>query len=116
MTVQILRTEAGRDPYDKDLQDLIGELSTRSEDFRGRWGAHDVRLHGTGLKKFTHPVVGPLSLSYEGMELTAEPGLTLMIYSAEPGSTSHESLQLLASWADTQDIADLMPAGRSVPS
>jgi transcriptional regulator with XRE-family HTH domain len=48
--VAILRTEAGRDPFDKELHDLVGELSTRSEDFRRRWTAHNVRYHGAGTK------------------------------------------------------------------
>lgn len=101
--VAILRTEAGRDPYDKDLHDLVGELSTLSEEFRTRWGAHDVRLHGTGVKRFHHPAVGELVLAFEGLEMTAEPGLTLTIYTAEPGSPSEEGLRLLASWAATEE-------------
>ncbi len=105
ITVAILRTEAGRDPHDKDLHDLIGELSTRSDEFRERWGAHNVRHHGTGTKNFHHDVVGDLTLAYEGLELAAEPGLTLTIYTAEPGSPSAEGLRLLASWAATQDVA-----------
>lgn len=99
VTVAILRTEAGRDPHNKDLHDLIGELSTRSEKFRTLWGAHDVRHHGTGFKTFHHSVVGELTLAFEGLEMAAEPGLTLTIYAAEPGSPSAERLQLLASWA-----------------
>jgi transcriptional regulator with XRE-family HTH domain len=99
--VAILRTEAGRNPYDKDLHDLVGELSTRSEDFRTRWGAHNVRHHGTGTKRFHHQAVGDLTLAYEGLEMAAEPGLTLTIYTAEPGSLSEEGLRLLASWAAT---------------
>jgi hypothetical protein len=59
-TVELLRTQAGRDPYDKALTDLIGELATRSEDFRTRWAAHDVRLHRTGIKHLRHPVIGEL--------------------------------------------------------
>ena len=101
VTVSILRTEAGRDPRDKQLHDLIGELSTMSDEFRSRWGAHNVRRHGSGTKTFHHHVVGDVTLSYEGMELTAEPGLSLLIYTAEPGSTSQERLNLLASWAAT---------------
>ncbi len=97
--VSILRTEAGRDPHNKELHDLIGELSTRSEEFRRRWGAHDVRHHGTGFKTFRHPVVGELTVAYEGLEMAAEPGLTLTIYTAEPGSSSAERMRLLASWA-----------------
>nr|WP_311380651.1 hypothetical protein [Arthrobacter sp. ISL-69] len=81
-----MRTEAGRDPHNKDLQDLIGELSTRSDAFRARWGAHNVRRHGTGEKAFHHTVVGDLTLTYEGLELTTEPDLSFLIYTAEPGS------------------------------
>ncbi|MHC8421445.1 helix-turn-helix transcriptional regulator [Streptomyces sp. NB004] len=102
VAVAILRTEAGRDPYDKDLHDLVGELSTRSEEFRGRWGAHNVRRHGTGTKRFHHPVVGDLTLAFEGLEMAAAPGLTLTVYAAEPGSASEEALRLLASWSVTE--------------
>lgn len=102
VTVEILRTEAGRDPHNKDLHDLIGELSTRSTDFRRLWGSHNVRQHGAGFKTFHHPVVGELTLAYEGMAMESEPGLTLTIYSAEPHSASEERLRMLASWAATE--------------
>ncbi len=108
--VQILRTEPGRDPYDKGLTDLIGELSTLSLDFRTRWAKHDVRLHATGVKHFHHPVVGDLHLSYEEMELVADPGSRLLIYSAEPGSPTADALSMLASWAATQDDERAAPA------
>ena len=101
--VAILRTEAGRDPHDKKLHDLVGELSTRSDEFRKRWGAHNVRHHGTGTKNFHHRIVGDLTIAYEGLEMAAEPGLTLTIYTAEPGSPSEEALRLLASWAASQE-------------
>lgn len=104
-TVALLRTEAGRDPYDKALTDLVGELATRSDDFRVRWAAHNVRLHQTGVKQFRHPVVGDLSLAFEAMPLPADPGLTMTAYSAEPGSAYQDALRLLASWAATQDGA-----------
>ncbi|WFE20918.1 helix-turn-helix transcriptional regulator [Solwaraspora sp. WMMD937] len=106
IVVAILRTEAGRDPHDKDLHDLVGELSTRSAGFRTRWGAHDVRHHGTGTKTYRHHVVGELTLAYEGLEMAAEPGLTLTIYAAEPGSPSADALRLLASWAASQQQPD----------
>jgi transcriptional regulator with XRE-family HTH domain len=64
MCVGIMRTEAGRDPHDRGLQDLVGELSTRSETFRRLWAEHDVRTHGAGTKRFHHPVVGELTLAY----------------------------------------------------
>jgi transcriptional regulator with XRE-family HTH domain len=99
ITVAMLRTEAGRDPHDRDLHDLIGELSTRSVRFATRWGAHDVRHHGTGAKHFHHTVVGELDLTYEVLALVADPGLTVTVYTAEPASPSEQALRLLASWA-----------------
>lgn len=112
--VAILRSEAGRDPYDRDLHDLIGELSTRSETFRTRWASHNVRFHRTGIKRLHHPVVGDLELTYEAMEFPADPGLTMFVYTAEPGSASEDALKLLASWAATQDQAvQLDPASTS---
>ena len=107
-TVAMLRTEAGRDPHDKGLTDLVGELSTRSDEFRVRWGAHDVQLHRTGLKHIRHPVVGELHLSYEVMELPADPGLALVAFSAEAGSPADDSLRFLASWAATHAPTDAL--------
>jgi transcriptional regulator with XRE-family HTH domain len=101
--VAVLRSEAGRDPYERGLSDLVGELSTRSERFRTRWAAHNVRFHDTGDKRFHHPVVGDLELTFETMALAADAGLTLFVYTAEVGSKSEEALRLLASWAATLD-------------
>ena len=96
--VAILRTEAGRDPHDKDLHDLVGELSTRSDEFRRRWGAHNVRYHGAGTKLFHHQDVGDLELAYESLDMISDPGLTLTLYAAEPASPTAHALDLLASW------------------
>jgi transcriptional regulator with XRE-family HTH domain len=109
IAVAILRTEAGRDPHDKGLHDLVGELSTRSRDFRRRWSSHDVRLHGAGTKTFHHDVVGGLELAYESVEMVSEPGLTLTIYAAEPASPTAHALALLASWAATDVTATTLP-------
>ncbi|WP_068166659.1 helix-turn-helix transcriptional regulator [Rhodococcus phenolicus] len=98
MCVAVMRAEAGRDPHDKAMQDLVGELSTCSETFRTLWAAHNVRTHGAGTKRFRHPIVGELVLAYEELALTAEPGHVMLIYTAEPGSRSAERLRLLASW------------------
>jgi transcriptional regulator with XRE-family HTH domain len=98
-----LRSEAGRNPYDRKLSDLVGELSTRSDEFRVRWAAHNVRFHRTGTKRIHHPVVGELDLSYETMELSADDGLSVAIFTAEPGSASQQALDLLASWTATPD-------------
>jgi len=99
--VAILRAEAGRSPYDRQLSDLVGELSTQSEVFRTLWAAHDVREHRTGIKSVTHPVVGDLDLNFQSMDLSSDRGLTMIVFSAEPGSRSLEGLQLLANWAAT---------------
>ncbi|MBN9211597.1 MAG: transcriptional regulator [Microbacterium sp. 71-36] len=106
MCVGIMRVEAGRDPHDRTMQDLVGELTTRSETFARLWSAHDVRTHGTGTKRFHHPVVGELTLAYEELAVTADDGMALLVYTAEPGSPSAERLQMLASWS-------LSGAGRS---
>jgi transcriptional regulator with XRE-family HTH domain len=105
--VAMLRSEAGVNPYDRDLSDLIGELSTRSETFRTRWAAHNVRFHRTGIKYLRHPEVGELELSYEAMELSSDPGLTFLAYTAEPNTPSADGLRLLATWAATLDATEI---------
>jgi transcriptional regulator with XRE-family HTH domain len=112
--VASLRTAAGRNPHDRGLQDLVGELSTRSQEFRVRWAAHHVRRHQSGRKRLQHPVVGDLELTYEVLALPADPGLSLVVYGAEPGSASQDGLQLLASWAATLDQLD-QPATAQAP-
>jgi transcriptional regulator with XRE-family HTH domain len=102
----LLRSEAGRNPLDRDLSDLVGELSTQSEEFAGHWGTHNVRLHNQGQKSFNHPVVGELELSYNRIEVPADPGLMVIAYTAEPGSRSDEALGLLASWAASEAIQE----------
>jgi transcriptional regulator with XRE-family HTH domain len=97
--VALLRSEAGRHPYDRELTDLVGELTTRSEQFGRWWASHNVRQHLAGVKRMHHPLVGDLTLAYESMDLTADPGLKLNAYSAEPGTPDRESLDLIASWA-----------------
>ncbi|MFC1402108.1 MULTISPECIES: helix-turn-helix transcriptional regulator [Streptacidiphilus] len=101
-TVALLRTEAGRAPHDTELTGLIGELVTRSEEFRSAWAKHNVRLHHTGRKSFHHPAVGDITLDFDAMELPAQPGLTLTAYSAAPGTPDHDALTLLATWAATE--------------
>ncbi len=112
--VAMLRSEAGRNPYDKTLTELIGELSTRSETFRQRWAVANVRFHRTGHKQLLHPVVGNLDLSFEAMELPGE-DQTLLVYTAEPGSPSQGALDLLASWAATLEREQLEQTASASP-
>jgi transcriptional regulator with XRE-family HTH domain len=117
--VAVLRAEAGRNPYDRGLTDLVGELSTRSDEFRTRWAAHDVQFHRTGFKRLRHPVVGHLDLTYEAMEFPSDPGLTLLVYTAEPSSPTADALTLLASWVATVDQdqqADHQQQGAPAPA
>lgn len=111
--VAILRAEAGQNPYDRHLTALVGELSTRSEDFRRLWASHDVRYHRSGTKVFHHPAVGQLELDYEALFLAADPGLQLNVYTARPGSTSEDGLKLLASWAATTLSDEPLPGVRA---
>ena len=110
--VAALRIEAGKNPYDRGLSDLVGELSTRSEEFATRWAAQNVRFHRSGFKDIHHPVVGDLHLSFEVMDLPADPGLSLVVYSSEPGSATQDALQLLASWT----VTDEKPTAVNEPS
>lgn len=104
--VAILRGEAGRNPHDPGLTELVGELSTRSDEFRSRWAAHNVRYHRTGVKRLHHPVVGDLELDYEALEFPGEPGLRMFVYTAAPNTASADGLRLLASWAATAEQAE----------
>jgi transcriptional regulator with XRE-family HTH domain len=108
--VAILRSEAGRNPRDRELSDLVGELATQSEEFRGLWATHNVRLHTKGVKRFNHPIVGELELSFNRLEVVADSGLMIVAYTAEPGSRSAEAFRLLASWAATEESSAPAPS------
>jgi hypothetical protein len=108
--VAILRSVAGRNPYDRDVSDLVGELSTQSHEVRTRWDAHRVRFHLSGIKHFHHPAVGDISPSFNRLDLAADPGLTIFTYTAEPGSRDEETLNLLGGWAATTDT---LPANQA---
>ncbi|WP_329068852.1 helix-turn-helix transcriptional regulator [Streptomyces sp. NBC_01429] len=109
--VGALRIEAGKNPYDRELSNLIGELSTRSDTFRVLWGAHDVHVFREGTKRFRHPVVGDLALDHQAMILPGESGQSVVVYSAPAGTAAEDGLKLLASWSVTADDARHAPAG-----
>ncbi|NJQ15974.1 helix-turn-helix transcriptional regulator [Streptomyces bohaiensis] len=99
--VGALRIEAGRSPYDRELSNLIGELSTRSDAFRVMWGSHDVHVFRESTKRLNHPLVGDLELDQETMSLPDDSGLSVVVYSAPPGTASEDGLTLLAGWSAT---------------
>jgi transcriptional regulator with XRE-family HTH domain len=102
-TVAMLRIEAGRHPDDPDLTELIGQLATRSTEFRTRWATNDVRAHRAGTKTFRHPLIGEVTLPYENLRVDAASGQVLNVYTPQPGTPAADAIRLLASWnADNQ--------------
>ncbi|WP_032404212.1 helix-turn-helix transcriptional regulator [Rhodococcoides fascians] len=101
----MLRLEAGKNPHDKALIELVGELSTQSELFRQHWASQDVRFHRSGRKRLRHPIVGQLDLDFESMELPSEPGLQLNIYTAAAGTPTADAIKMLASWAASESAS-----------
>jgi hypothetical protein len=97
-----LHAQAGRAPHDRALTGLVGELSIRSQQFRELWAGHDVVYYRSGVQPFHHPQAGDLDLDYDALEIPADPGQTIIAYSAKPGSAAHDALDILASWAATQ--------------
>ena len=97
--VAVLRAEAGRNPYARDLTDLVGELSTRSDPFRVMWGSHDVHVFRRSTKRLVHPLVGDLELDQETMALPDESGLSVVVYSARRDTPAQDALTLLAGWS-----------------
>ncbi len=112
--VAALRSAAGHDPFDRDLTDLVGELSTRSEDFRIRWASHNVRFHDAALKHMHHRIVGDLDLHFNRLVIPGDHGLSLTTYTAEPGTPSADGLRLLGSWAATEGIGSSQPSSDDV--
>jgi hypothetical protein len=112
--VAVLRAEAGRDPHHPGLVELVGQLSTGSEEFRTRWAAHNVRHHRSGSKSLHDPVVGTLTMPYENLHLAEDSDQYLMVYTPQPGTPAHDSLKLLASWgaagADTRTTGEPLTA------
>ena len=103
--VSLLRAEAARSPDSPPVTGLVGELATRSDQFRTRWAAHNIKAHRHGIKRFRHSDVGELCLTYNVFDITGAGGLSLFGYTAEPHSRSDEALRLLASWAVSEGHA-----------
>ncbi|MFD7923517.1 hypothetical protein ACFV3R_30425 [Streptomyces sp. NPDC059740] len=99
--VAMLRRKAGRHPQDQPMQRLVGELSIASDDFRHWWGDHRVARRTRGSKALRHPVAGELTLDWDALSCAGDPGQQLVVWTAEPGTPSHDALRLLASWNAT---------------
>jgi transcriptional regulator with XRE-family HTH domain len=104
--VEALRLDAGRTPDDPGCQQLVGELSLASPEFRRWWAEHRVHQRSHGAKHLRHPLVGELTVDYESLTLPADPDQTLYLYSAPAGSSSAQALGLLASWTQGTGTAD----------
>jgi transcriptional regulator with XRE-family HTH domain len=113
--VAVLRTTAASNPCEPGLMTLVSELSAKSEEFRTWWAEHDVHVHRSGRKHLHHPIVGELELTFEALDLVADPGLTVFTYGADAGSESERSLSLLGTWAATE-LAEQQAAVRSPES
>ncbi|MFF3516546.1 helix-turn-helix domain-containing protein [Streptomyces sp. NPDC002573] len=109
----VLRRHVGRNPGDRGLSNLVGELAAQSSEFSKRWAAYNVKYHHTGRKRINHPTAGELELDYEAIELPFDPGLTILTYFAEPESPTAERLALLASWAATSDRESIERAAKA---
>jgi transcriptional regulator with XRE-family HTH domain len=105
-TVAMLRLEAGRYPNDRQLADLVGELTLQSPEFSGWWNDHRVLRRTHGAKVYHHPIAGELEFAYESFQVPGDAEQTLCVYQVEPGSATADGLRLLASWTAPQPAAD----------
>jgi len=108
--VAALRSTVGRKFDDRVFSDFVGELSTRSEEFRQAWARHDVRFHHSGLKRLHHAQVGDIELTYEGLQVVSDTDLTIYAYTADPGTRSAEALALLGTLVATAAAEEPSPA------
>jgi transcriptional regulator with XRE-family HTH domain len=97
-SVAVLRFEAGKHPDDRQLADLVGELTLGCPEFSAWWNDHEVLRRTHGLKSYRHPVVGEMEFAYESLGFPDDPDQGLCVYNVEPGSKSAEALRLLDSW------------------
>ncbi|MDO0917342.1 helix-turn-helix transcriptional regulator [Streptomyces sp. DT2A-34] len=99
IVVADLRLEAGRHPDDALLNELIGEAVVKVPEVSVWWDSHRVAQCVHGTQRFHHPVVGEFALHHETLAFPSDPGQTVCVYTAEPGSASAQALALLASWS-----------------
>ncbi|MBQ0850790.1 helix-turn-helix domain-containing protein [Streptomyces sp. BH-SS-21] len=108
-TVANLRQAAGFDPDNARLKQVVRTLSEHSADYARLWNTHTVRGKTQDAKRLLHPDVGPLTLTYQAFDVRDAPGQQLLIYHAEPGSPSAQSLDLLGSIHATRHRSTSQP-------
>lgn len=106
--VEALRLDSAARGDDRGLQQLIGELSIASSEFRRWWSGHRVHQRTHGTKRLRHPVVGPLDVQFETLAIPSDEQV-LYLYTTEPGSSSEEALSLLSSWMQTPGDREISP-------
>lgn len=106
------RESVGTDTDDPRFVQLVGELSLASERFRRLWARHDVQTREGMATRMRHPQVGELELSREKLAVGGTEGQMLVVYHAEPGSSSAEKMALLASLASSPAEDAGSPASR----
>ncbi|WAP56627.1 helix-turn-helix transcriptional regulator [Streptomyces sp. S465] len=90
-----LRATAARYPDDPEVTGLVAELRAGSEEFARLWDSHDVSTGPTLCKTFHHPLVGPITVNCDSLDIT-DRDQRVVIYTADPGSPSEEALKLLS--------------------
>ena len=100
-------------PDDPDLTELIGQLATRSAEFRTRWATNDVRVHRAGSKTFRHPLIGEITLPYENFRVDAASNQVLAVFTPQPGTPEADAIRLLASWNADDQRNNNSAAGRN---
>ncbi|MFD8245665.1 helix-turn-helix domain-containing protein [Nocardia sp. NPDC059691] len=104
--VAILRMDAAVNPTDPQLTALVGELSIADSQFRQWWAARHVARQEFGTKTLHHPAVGDLTLNWDTFRDTGDTDQQLVLWSADPGTTSHEKLRILGSWSAATPARD----------
>lgn len=117
-TAAMLRMDAGRHPDDPALGQLVGDLAIQSPDFRRLWARNRVHRRSIGSKKYHHPLVGDLTITYQALTPGDDPDQTILVYDAEPGTSSANALQLLAAKMPEHapcEAANVSPSGARDP-
>lgn len=93
--VRRLRATAARYPEDPEVARLVGELLSGSAEFARLWDAHDVRPESSLRKTVNHPLIGPIALNCDLLDISDQ-DQQLVLYTVEPGSPAEEALRLLS--------------------